>query len=41
MEKEIIKQVYKIKRSNQKLVTIPAKSDIEAGDHVRIKKVEE
>ena len=39
MDKKIIKQVYENKKSKQKLVTIPKKSDIEEGDYVEVKKV--
>ena len=37
---KIIKQVWYKKKSEQKLVTIPKKSDIKAGDYVLIKKIE-
>ncbi len=41
MEKDkIIVKVWKNKLNNQKLITIPASSDIEEGDYVVIKKVE-
>lgn len=41
MEKdEIIVKVWKNKLNNQKLITIPASSNIEEGDYVLIKKVE-
>jgi len=36
----MIKKVWKNTNNNQKLVTIPKNSDIEAGDYVSIKKVE-
>lgn len=39
MAKEIIQKVWKNKGNNQKLVTIPSKSEIESGDYVKIKKV--
>ena len=38
-KKDIIVKVWKNKLNNQKLVTIPQKSDIEEGDYIRIKKV--
>lgn len=37
--KDIINKVWKNKFTNQKAVTIPKESDIEAGDYVSIKKV--
>lgn len=41
MVKEIIKRkVWKNKKANQKLVTIPKHSSINEGDEVEIKKVE-
>lgn len=36
----IIQKVWKNKSNNQKLVTIPKNSNIEAGDYVKIKKIE-
>lgn len=38
--KELILRVYKIKKSGQKLVTIPKDCEIEAGDFVQIIKRE-
>lgn len=35
----VIKKVWK-KSNDQKMVTVPKDSDIEAGDYVRIEKVE-
>lgn len=37
----IIRKVWKNQANNQKLVTIPKDKDIEEGDYVKIKKVEE
>jgi len=37
--KKIIQKVWKNKANKQKLVTIPARSKIVAGDYVEIKKV--
>ena len=37
---ELIRQVWKNNKNNQKIVTIPNKSDIKEGDYVSIKKVE-
>lgn len=39
MVKPIIMKVWKNKKIDQKLITIPKKSDIEEGDYVEIKKV--
>jgi len=39
-EKKLIVKVYKNKKSNQKLITIPKYSEIKEGDYVEIKKVE-
>ena len=39
MRKHIIQKVWKNKGAKQKLVTIPAKSDINEGDYVHIRKV--
>jgi len=41
MKKKIIKRVWERKAGSvkQKLVTIPAKSDIEAGNMVEVKKI--
>jgi len=39
-KKQIIKQVWKNKFNGQKGVTIPKDSNIEAGDYVKIVKVE-
>lgn len=36
---EIIRKVWRAKRNNQKLVTIPNDVAIEEGDFVRIKKI--
>ena len=42
MAKELIKQVWKAKIADQKLVTIPkGRTDIMEGDYVSIKKVEQ
>lgn len=38
--KDIVMRVWYKKKSKQKLVTIPKKSDIKAGDYVLIKKIE-
>ena len=37
--KKIIVKVWKNKKANQKLVTIPKNSDIKEGDYVELKKV--
>ena len=37
----IIKKVFKTKANNQKMVIIPARSDVEDGDYVLIKKIKE
>ena len=37
--KQLIKQVFELKYTKQKLVGIPKDSDIKAGDYVRITKV--
>jgi len=37
----MIRKVWKNKANKQKLVTIPANSDIEEGDYVKIVKVED
>lgn len=39
MDEIIINKVWKNKSNNQKLVTIPKKSNIEEGEYVEIKKV--
>jgi len=39
--KQIIKKVWLAVKSNQKLITIPKECDIEAGDYVRVSKVED
>lgn len=36
-----IKKVWERKANGQKMVTIPADSDIEPGDYVRINKIED
>lgn len=41
VEKIIIQKVWKAKKNDQKMVTIPKDSDIEEGDYVKIKKIEE
>lgn len=40
MVNSIIQKVWLRKKSNQKLVTIPSKSEIKEGDYVKIKKVD-
>jgi len=37
----IIAKVWENKTNKQKLITIPAKSNIKVGDYITIKKVEE
>jgi len=37
---KIIQKVWKNKKNNQKLVTIPKESEIKEGDYIEIKKVE-
>jgi hypothetical protein len=37
---DIIKKIWKNKGNGQLLVTIPSKSPLKEGDHVKIKKVE-
>ncbi len=39
MTERIIQKVWKAKKANQKLVTIPAKSTIIEGDYVSIQKL--
>ena len=41
MNKTLILKVFQINSSKQKLVTIPKKSEIENGDYVMVKKMEE
>lgn len=36
---QIIRKVWKNKKNNQKLITIPKDSDIEEGDYVQIYKI--
>ena len=38
-EKKLIVKVYKNKKSNQKLITIPKNSEIKCGDYVEVKKI--
>ena len=40
-EKRLIQKVWKRKKTNQKMVSIPKKHPIEEGDYVEIKKVSE
>lgn len=39
MRKELIRKVWKAKKANQKLVTIPKENEIKEGDYVRINKI--
>jgi len=38
-DKRVIQKVWKNKKNNQKLVTIPKDSEINEGDYVEIRKV--
>ena len=40
-QEKIIQKVWKNKGANQKLVTIPKESEINEGDYVEIKKIDE
>ena len=40
-QEKIIQKVWKNKSANQKLVTIPKESEINEGDYVEIKKIDE
>jgi len=40
MNKKVIMKVWKNRRKNQKLITIPKSCDIEEGDYVEVIKIE-
>lgn len=38
-QKRVIRKVWKNKKTNQKIITIPKDSSIQAGDYVEVKKI--